>query len=861
MAGGPVKSAGVSQGNASNGNDTTAINPYETNPENIQQDDPFLKQSPHYGRYSPRDDDFKPRYDHWWQSDPDAISYWEQIVRDTWTPENSLNLPDGRQAYAAGGIIIRVDNDDVVEATAEKYSCANANELSASRKAEDVLRTLNVTVPVIHFCGTIDAKNVTVESRTPGVSLEVAWRYLSAEKIDKFKQECCRILEHLGSIDPAPDSPSYVCSGLNSQLPPEIQETERGILFQEKGENETLCLVHNNMTPSNIIVNDDRVVGIIGWRHSGFFGFERTGTIHRQFRMPGSSSLGAAGAKIEDTHVWVDLYENLSGTKAGSELETSQDMRGPHVKTEPSSMTLDKVPASEETDNKSILSQIDGANMLGEHPTPKKIADLKHGRGSRASSSDRSSPANSVKPSSSGRKSTPSGGKKGTAKKSTGKKRKITEEDAESADGHQSNTPSSRTSKTPGAKKQGSASVAGSPAPESKKKSAKAKKGRKKAAAREEGNDDQEVSTDENELFCICRKPDNHTWMIACDGGCEDWFHGKCVNIDPKDADLIDKYICPNCKEQGKGWTTWKPMCRVPACRKPARFNNNNPSKYCSDEHGREFMRLKTQHLNMSPDPDNKKMEDLGSRGGVLTAGDLKAVVMDVSSAAVFRKLGERIVSPPPDDLDTDPKAKDKKKLGLDVAPNDLTYSSNEASKLEELRKRRDDLLHRKDMLNARSTFLNLIRQRSKSVLERLKQTEPKGGWKDICGFDSRLAWSDEEFDEWRLSEVGAKTLEDGTPEALASSYPETTDAEGDIVMNGVKPEEDETSSLTRGVCTKKRCERHKQWVKVQQQEILFEEDTVSQDLSKCEKEAQNVVERAVLRMWAEKENAQVGGQ
>lgn len=861
MAGKKAAFTGASQENGSDGDKTTHRNPYEKNPENIPQDDSFFKLSPHYGRYATRDDDFKPRHDHWWQSDPDAIPYWENMVRENWTPANSLNSPDGRQAFAVGSVIIRVDGDEVVDTTAEKFSCANANELSAARKAEDVLKTLDVTVPVIHFCGTIDGKNVSVESRIPGVSLEIAWRYLSAEQINKFKQECRRILEHMGNADAAPDSPSYICSGLNLQLPPEIQETEKDILFQEKREDETLCLVHNNMIPSNIIVDNDRVVGIIGWRHSGFFGFERADKIHRQFRIPGGSFVEAVDGKIEDTQAWADLYENLPDPKVSSQLETSQDKSGPQVKTEPSNVTLDKVPASEEIDSKSILSQVDGSNLPSEHPTPKKIADLKHGRGSRASSSDRSSPANSVKPSSSGRKSTPSGGKKGTAKKSAAKKRKITEEDAESVDGQHSNTPSSRASKTPGVKKQGSTSVAGSPAPEGKKKGARTKRGAKKAASKEEENDGEEASTDENELFCICRKPDNHTWMIACDGGCEDWFHGKCVNIDPKDADLIDKYICPNCKEQGKGWTTWKPMCRVPACRKPARFNNNNPSKYCSDEHGREFMRLRTQHLNVSSASESKKMEDLGSRGGVLTAGDLKAVIMNVSSAVEFRKLGERIVSLPPDDPDTDTKTKEKKKLGLDVAPNDLTYSPDESLKLEELRKRRDELLHRKSMLNVRSTFLNLVRQRSKNVLERLKQTEPKGGWKDICGFDSRLAWSDEEFDEWRLSDVGAKALEDGTPEALASSFPRTTDADGDTAMNDVKAEEDDVSSLTRGVCIKKRCERHKQWVKVQQQEILFEEDTVSQDLSKCEKEAQNVVERAVLRMWAEKENSQVGGQ
>jgi COMPASS component SPP1 len=32
--------------------------------------------------------------------------------------------------------------------------------------------------------------------------------------------------------------------------------------------------------------------------------------------------------------------------------------------------------------------------------------------------------------------------------------------------------------------------------------------------------------------------------MIGCDGECEDWFHGRCVNMRQEDADLVDKYIC-----------------------------------------------------------------------------------------------------------------------------------------------------------------------------------------------------------------------------------------------------------------------------------------------------------------------------
>ena len=396
----------------------------------------------------------------------------------------------------------------------------------------------------------------------------------------------------------------------------------------------------------------------------------------------------------------------------------------------------------------------------------------------------------------------------------------------------------------------------------------------------------------------------------------------------------------PNCSEKGHGCTTWKPMCRLPDCRKAARVAREDPSKYCSDEHGREFMSRKMQHLNLSlggvprkktagaqrgskskdvqadnhsidggdPDESNmeesvygggegedlKTLEELGSRGGALTAGELKAVVMGVSSAEEFRKLGERIISLPQEDDEnqaitngikkeeeeegedggdnenaqpTKLKRNDynnnhggnhKKKLGLDIEAVGLTYTADEAAKIEKLRKKRDELFGREEFLEARNVFLNIVRQRTKHVLDHLKQTDPKGGWKDICGFDLRLAWSDEEFDEWRQTPIAKKALELGTPDLIAASFPDVDDDiniehEDKADGNGAPP--DAATMLTRGICTKKRCERHKQWAKVQQQDIQFEQSVQRQDLAKCEQEAQAVVERAVLRMWAEMDN------
>ncbi|KAL8720608.1 MAG: hypothetical protein Q9225_002543 [Loekoesia sp. 1 TL-2023] len=71
-----------------------------------------------------------------------------------------------------------------------------------------------------------------------------------------------------------------------------------------------------------------------------------------------------------------------------------------------------------------------------------------------------------------------------------------------------------------------------------------APKGRKQESATPQrsssiANDD---SDDDGGIFCICRGPDDHTWMIACDGPCEDWFHGRCINMTEKESQLIEKY-------------------------------------------------------------------------------------------------------------------------------------------------------------------------------------------------------------------------------------------------------------------------------------------------------------------------------
>lgn len=83
---------------------------------------------------------------------------------------------------------------------------------------------------------------------------------------------------------------------------------------------------------------------------------------------------------------------------------------------------------------------------------------------------------------------------------------------------------------------------------------------------------------DPDRLWCICKQPHNNRFMICCDT-CEDWFHGKCVNITKAMGQQMEaagkEWTCPNCV---LGLTGTDQVCMV--CHQPAKQD----SVYCSDE-------------------------------------------------------------------------------------------------------------------------------------------------------------------------------------------------------------------------------------------------------------------------------------
>ena len=176
-------------------------------------------------------------------------------------------------------------------------------------------------------------------------------------------------------------------------------------------------------------------------------------------------------------------------------------------------------------------------------------------------------------------------------------------------------------------------------------------------------------------------------------------------------------------------------------------------------------------------------------------------------------------------------------------------------------------------MLDDRERFLVLVKSRAKRVLEELRQKETV---KDICGFDGRLAWSDAEFLAWRDSPEGQKALESRmlmapsrtTASAADRLNPDPTSAE--IAIGSSMPEAEppnhygghgpesfdgqpDDGEVGRGVCQKRRCERHRAWWKLQQQEVAFEKGEVRLALDRLGVEEKGVRERAVVRCLEER--------
>jgi hypothetical protein len=298
-------------------------------------------------------------------------------------------------------------------------------------------------------------------------------------------------------------------------------------------------------------------------------------------------------------------------------------------------------------------------------------------------------------------------------------------------------------------------------------------------------SEDEESESDDGGEYCICRGPDDHRKMIACDQ-CEEWYHCSCINLKEADVDLIDKYICNKCKIPDIRYTTWKPACRVQGCNKPARVHISPPSKYCSDEHRMQFFRKLVHQMPDGPSP---------SRGGALTKGELKGMLdQTAGNVKAFHALGSKPT------LSTDAASIDWSKI----------LTNEEKGRLCEIKIQRLELDKRSAGFKDREKLIRMAMDRLKKVTEGNKEMT------GICGWDPRLAMNEEEFAAWRGTEAGKKAFDSGV--------------------------------LDKNYCGKKKCPRHTSWIKLNIQDTRFEDVNIQKSISKLRVEEAQIQDRAKLR-------------
>ena len=368
----------------------------------------------------------------------------------------------------------------------------------------------------------------------------------------------------------------------------------------------------------------------------------------------------------------------------------------------------------------------------------------------------------------------------------------------------------------------------------------------------DDGSDDEgDGGSDSGDLYCICRRPDNGTFMIGCDGTCDDWFHGKCVGIPESDKNLIDRYFCPGCEGKGVGKTTWKRLCRRNGCRLPARVtagkNGKPASKYCSDECGvlfyremvsrtrgrEEVIKSRGARRRGTAHKEGDDEDDLGAKGGVLAAGEVKGLLSSSKTADDFKKLGDGVLSPP-----ATPDGSNKPAASDDDPAGETAYNETELASLEDIKQQKEQARRRHGLLKDRMKFVTMVKQAaSRTAVEREVKT------KEYCGYDPRLEWTETQFAKFRDSAVGQRVYE---LETLAVEISEPVDTNGD---SGADVDMDKEVRVELTICDRKKCARHLEWGKLCVDDLRFEMGDNSDMMRRLESDEAGIKSAAVQRI------------
>ncbi|KAK4466708.1 Set1 complex component spp1 [Cladorrhinum samala] len=281
--------------------------------------------------------------------------------------------------------------------------------------------------------------------------------------------------------------------------------------------------------------------------------------------------------------------------------------------------------------------------------------------------------------------------------------------------------------------------------------------------------------------YCLCRGPDNHRFMIACDR-CEDWFHGECIGMDKWTGEnLVQKYICPNCSDGDRYVTRYKKMCSLPGCNRAARVDAPKPSIFCSDEHCQGWWEQLIAPLPKSPSSESAAFFDTLTQDRFVGLLDAGLVLPPRAPFATPHNFWE---SPPPGVL----------------TPEESSILLQSATDRHQLG---EEIMLCKKMMQLVDMG---IARRDAAI------AAGKGTNKDLCGYDVRLdvVGTPYQFGLFLQSPAGEVIFRSGMLEAVTENI--AAGVLGNVRGSGVVDEGISEDPVWGGMCLRKKCPPHKQW-------------------------------------------------
>ncbi|KAL3232210.1 COMPASS component SPP1 [Nakaseomyces bracarensis] len=246
------------------------------------------------------------------------------------------------------------------------------------------------------------------------------------------------------------------------------------------------------------------------------------------------------------------------------------------------------------------------------------------------------------------------------------------------------------------------------------------------------------------EVYCICKKPDNGELMVGCDG-CDDWFHFRCMKLSENYRHLVESFICPYCaagitgpgpKENGEyPRSMWKRKCRVPECYDPCAAN----SKYCTEEHGKMYMQGLLERIQIK---SNSTFKYSGENDKQLIGQILDSTDRDLTRLKIFGSKSY---------IDQDIQRVDENShlydtiIANDKCYNDLmnTHKEIENEKIPEMREKLRQLDSYLEWIDKVNELINSLDNVNPAVEEvannkgkrKKKKSTKKKVRKSICGY------------------------------------------------------------------------------------------------------------------------------